>query len=466
MSSLNKRAYTNVIQILLDIFFLITSYFTSYYIASWYTNLQHFNEYLWILLIYIPVWLFSMNSLDMYDRSSFCYLDRIIRNCLFSTLISSLFLALMIFFIKETMFSRALFIVYVVTSSFLLQSARLIYTFYVSRINKNNKEVTRVIIVGSPNVARKFRYYIDKTNISIKIVGYVRVNQKKSLKGAYNLGYIDNLEEIIKQNVIDEVLFALPKDYVGKVEPYILLCEEMGITVRMILNLYDLKLSKTHLGSIGTLPVLTFHTVSLNRVQLFLKRLLDITGALVGILITGLISIFVYIAIKLDSPGPVIFAQNRVGLNGRIFKLYKFRSMTCDADSHKSQLATLNQVSGGLMFKIKNDPRVTKVGKFLRKTSIDELPQFINVLKGDMSLVGTRPPTLDEVGRYQAFHRRRISIKPGLTGMWQVSGRSKITDFDEVVKLDTKYIDEWSIWLDIKIILKTIFMVFKRNGAY
>mgnify|MGYP003766729489 CR=1 FL=1 len=364
------------------------------------------------------------------------------------------------------MFSRALFIVYVVTSSFLLQSARLIYTFYVSRINKNNKEVTRVIIVGSPNVARKFRYYIDKTNISIKIVGYVRVNQKKSLKGAYNLGYIDNLEEIIKQNVIDEVLFALPKDYVGKVEPYILLCEEMGITVRMILNLYDLKLSKTHLGSIGTLPVLTFHTVSLNRVQLFLKRLLDITGALVGILITGLISIFVYIAIKLDSPGPVIFAQNRVGLNGRIFKLYKFRSMTCDADSHKSQLATLNQVSGGLMFKIKNDPRVTKVGKFLRKTSIDELPQFINVLKGDMSLVGTRPPTLDEVGRYQAFHRRRISIKPGLTGMWQVSGRSKITDFDEVVKLDTKYIDEWSIWLDIKIILKTIFMVFKRNGAY
>ena len=464
MYRLNKRAYTNVVQLLLDILFLIGTYFLAYYIASFYTSLHHIKEYQWILVIYIPVWLFCMNSLDMYDKTSFCYADRIIRNCLLSTLISSLFSASMIFFIKETMFSRALFIIYVSSSSLLIIE-RLVYIFYISKLNSND-EATRVIIVGSPSVARKFRHYIKKTNLNMKILGYVRVNTKKSFKASYNLGYINDLESIIKQNVVDEVIFALPKDYVGQVEQYILLCEEMGITVRMILNLYDLKLAKTHLTSIGTLPVLTFHTVSLNLVQLFLKRAMDIVGSIVGIIITSLLSLFVSIAIKLDSPGPVIFSQNRVGLNGRVFKLYKFRSMSSDAEESKQKLSALNQVDGGLMFKIKNDPRVTNVGKFIRKTSIDELPQFINVLKGDMSLVGTRPPTLDEVSKYESYHRRRISIKPGITGMWQVSGRSSITDFDEVVKLDTQYIDKWSIWLDIKIILKTVIMVFKRRDAY
>lgn len=418
------------------------------------------------MLVFIPVWLFSMNYFGMYDKTTFCYADRIIRNCLLSTLLSSTILASMIFFIKETMFSRALYVTFVVVVMSIMMIERLIYTFFISKRNRKKQEITRVIIIGSPSVARKYRQYIEKTNININIVGFVRVNQKKAERRGYNLGHIDNLSQILKENVVDEVIFALPKDYVGKVEQYILLCEEMGLTVRMVLNLYDLKLSKTHLTSIGTLPILTFHTVSLNPAQMFLKRVMDIVGALVGLIITGFLSIFVVAAIKLDSPGPVIFAQDRVGLNGRVFKLYKFRSMTCDADNKKKELAAMNQMSGGLMFKIKNDPRVTKVGSFLRKTSLDELPQFINVLKGDMSLVGTRPPTLDEVSKYETYHRRRISIKPGITGLWQISGRSSITEFDEVVKLDTKYIDEWSIWLDVKIILKTVLIVFKRRGAY
>ena len=153
-------------------------------------------------------------------------------------------------------------------------------------------------------------------------------------------------------------------------------------------------------------------------------------------------------------------------MNGRIFKIYKFRTMYIDAEARKKELMAQNQVNGGLMFKIKSDPRITGVGKILRKTSLDELPQFINVLKGDMSLVGTRPPTVDEVTKYENYHRRRISFKPGLTGMWQVSGRSNITDFDMVVKLDTQYIDQWSIWLDLKIILKTIWVVLKKSDAY
>lgn len=465
MHKLNKQAYTNVLQLLLDIVFLLVSYFVSYSIASQFTTLLDIKEYLWILVVFIPVWMFSMGSLGMYDTTTFCYMDRIIRNTLFATFISSLFLSSMIFFIKETMFSRIMFITYVICTFSLLLSERFLYRFYIKSSSRNTNRAIRVIIAGSPNVARQFTNYIQKTNLNFHIVGYVRVDSKE-VKSQKVLGHIDDLERIIKENVVDEVVFALPKNYVGEVEQYVLLCEEMGITVRMVLNLYDLKIAKTHLTCIGTLPMLTFHTVSLNRIQLFIKRVMDICGALVGLFITGIISIFVAVAIKVDSPGPVIFAQERVGLNGRVFKMYKFRSMCTDADERKEELAQMNEVNGGLMFKIKNDPRITRVGRFLRKTSLDEFPQFLNILKGEMSLVGTRPPTLDEVSKYAAYHRRRISIKPGLTGLWQISGRSSITDFDEVVKLDTKYIDEWSILLDIKIILKTIIKVFKKDGAY
>lgn len=172
------------------------------------------------------------------------------------------------------------------------------------------------------------------------------------------------------------------------------------------------------------------------------------------------------IAIKIDSKGPIFFKQVRVGMNGRKFKIFKFRTMCVDAEAKKKDLMQKNEMGNGLMFKIENDPRVTKVGGFLRKTSIDELPQFFNVLKGDMSLVGTRPPTVDEVSAYERSHWRRISIKPGITGMWQVSGRSDIKDFEEVVRLDTQYIDDWSVWLDIKILIRTVLLVFSHKGAY
>lgn len=466
MYRLSRQAYLNVIQLMLDILFLIASYFLSYYIASAYTSLHNYKEYLWILVVFIPLWLFCMSYFGMYDKTTFCYADRIIRNCLVSTLVSSITLASMIFFIKETMFSRLLFVTFVISVMTFMIIERLVYVFFISKRNKDKQDTTKVIIIGSLSGARKYRQYIDKTNINVNILGFVRVDSKKEDKYNYNLGHIENLPQILKENVVDEVIFALPKDYVGKFEEYVLLCEKMGITVRMVLNLYDLKLSKTHLTSIGTLPVLTFHTVSFNPLQLFLKRFLDIVGALIGLSATALASILIIPAIKLDSPGSVIFEQDRVGLNGRVFKLYKFRSMTCDADRQKAELLAANEINGGLMFKIKNDPRVTRVGSFLRKTSLDELPQFLNVLKGDMSLVGTRPPTLDEVKKYEACHRRRISIKPGITGLWQISGRSSITDFDEVVRLDTKYIDKWSIWLDIKIILKTVLIVLKKSGAY
>ena len=195
------------------------------------------------------------------------------------------------------------------------------------------------------------------------------------------------------------------------------------------------------------------------------KRLLDILGGIAGCILTGILYLLLAPRIKKESPGPVFFTQTRIGKNGKPFKLYKFRSMYLDAEERKKELMSQNRIGNGLMFKMEDDPRVTKVGKFIRKTSIDELPQFFDVLRGDMSLVGTRPPTVDEYKQYESHHKRRLSMKPGITGLWQVSGRSNIEDFEEVVKLDTRYIDHWTIWQDIKILLKTVWVVFAGHGA-
>ena len=199
--------------------------------------------------------------------------------------------------------------------------------------------------------------------------------------------------------------------------------------------------------------------------QLYCKRCLDFLGALVGLFITAVLFPVIALAIKLDSRGPIFFWQARVGENEQIFKCWKFRSMYADAEEQKKELMERNEMTGAL-FKIKNDPRMTKVGMFLRKASLDELPQFWNVLRGEMSLVGPRPPTGEEVERYESWHRKRISIKPGITGIWQVSGRNHINDFDEVVRLDLQYIENWNLWLDIKILFKTFPVVFTGHGSF
>lgn len=238
----------------------------------------------------------------------------------------------------------------------------------------------------------------------------------------------------------------------------------MGVTVHYNLELPDLGAGTSIVETFGDYSVITYSTIHASSRRLWIKRVVDIFGSLIGLAVTGVITIFLAPAIKIDSPGPVFFSQIRVGKNGRRFKIYKFRSMYVDAEDRLKELQAQNKVKG-LMFKMENDPRVTKVGKFIRRTSLDEFPQFLNVLKGDMSLVGTRPPTEAEFEQYNEHYRRRLSMTPGLTGLWQVSGRSDITDFDEVVKLDLQYIDNWSLSLDFKILLQTVAVVFSHKGA-
>lgn len=281
----------------------------------------------------------------------------------------------------------------------------------------------------------------------------------------------DTLLEYIRQNVVDEVFIDVYQDKKQLTELTDIFLQ-MGIVVHVGMGFLPENLPNAFMDRIGEADAITASINTATGWQLSVKRITDIVGAVVGLAIMGVAFIFVAPIIKKQSPGPVFFKQKRVGKNGRTFYIYKFRSMYMDAEERKKELMAQNEMQG-LMFKMDNDPRIIGsekgpgkgIGNFIRKTSIDELPQFWNILKGDMSLIGTRPPTVNEYEQYDLHHKIRLSMKPGLTGMWQVSGRSDITDFEEVVRLDTEYIEHWSIGLDLKILFKTIKVVFEGEGS-
>lgn len=270
--------------------------------------------------------------------------------------------------------------------------------------------------------------------------------------------------DLARQMPLDEVFINLPEEDKRYVKHMIYDLESMGIACHYNIDIIERPQKEVRVGSFAGYTVVTYSINHFDYRRMAIKRLIDITGGLVGCIITAVLTPFVALAIRIDSPGPIFFAQTRIGKNGRRFKIYKFRSMYIDAEERKKELEAQNEMHG-LMFKMEDDPRITKVGKFIRKTSIDELPQFVNIVKGDMSLVGTRPPTEDEFEQYNSHYRRRISMTPGLTGLWQISGRSEIVDFDEVVKLDLEYIDNWTLGLDIKILFQTVWVVLTGKGS-
>lgn len=299
----------------------------------------------------------------------------------------------------------------------------------------------------------------------------------KSIAGVKVVANSEDAPMYVCQQWIDEVLVVVPDE-----DPYpeelIKKMEETGVTIHLKMSkIADAEDRRQFVEKVGSYTVLTTSLNYASAKQLLFKRVMDIAGGLVGCLLTCIIFIFIAPVIYISSPGPIFFSQERIGKNGKKFKIYKFRSMYMDAEARKAELMKQNRVADGKMFKLDFDPRVignkilpdgtkkTGIGNFIRVTSLDEFPQFFNVLKGDMSIVGTRPPLPGDVSEYELHHRARLAIKPGITGMWQVSGRSDITDFEEVVRLDTKYIKEWSPALDIKILFKTVKTVLGKEGS-
>lgn len=314
----------------------------------------------------------------------------------------------------------------------------------------------------------------DKTYDVVGIAIVEPESKCSEIMGIPVVAYGKDVYEYVCHNVIDDVLICMDPGRQDEIERVTNKFLEMGVTVHVKMNMFTQGLPNVYFGRINAVNVLTTSMKTVQPYEIFLKRALDICAGIVGCLITAILFIFIAPAIKIADPkGPVFFGQERVGKNGRKFKIYKFRSMYSDAEERKKELMDKNKMSG-LMFKIDADLRIIGsgpdgkrkgLGHFLRASSLDEFPNFWSILKGDMSLVGTRPPTMDEYEKYELHHKSRLAAKPGLTGIWQVSGRSDFTDFEEVVKLDNEYIKNWTIGLDIKIILKTVVVVIARRGS-
>lgn len=370
----------------------------------------------------------------------------------------------------ESGYLRRFFLTYFIFLLLLTYILRFTHKFYL-RSRYNKIKYCRQIVIASTEAAarqmiqtitesaiRNYQFFglavLDHSMIGEKI-GNVQVSADRS-----------TLSDYIRTNVVDEIFLNIPEDSALILQ----LAREflqMGLTVHIYTEDAYQSLPNRSIGNVFGYNVLSTTISPISFRQTLGKRLLDILGGIVGCLITLILTVIIGPVIFIKSPGPIFFSQIRVGKHGREFKIYKFRSMYVGADEQKEELLSQNKMQDNLMFKIDDDPRIIKgIGKFIRRTSLDEFPQFWNVLKGDMSMVGTRPPTIDEYRKYSPYHKRRLSMLPGITGLWQVSGRSKITDFDEVVRLDTKYIENWSLELDIKIILKTLVRLWKNRDAF
>ncbi len=466
MNRTNSGANTDTEQILLDVFLLACSFVIDKLIFGWDVNGKTLLSLGVLMAVFTLIYILSNKEEYLYNVTLFWYLDRIHRKISKSFLIGTIATSTVMYFVLDVgKAERKFYFIFLIISYILLCTKMFIYRKLSFRLRQ--KSVPRTVFVGKVGSFNKFTYFLDKTNIQMNVVGYVAMTGMEVATDERYIGCLRDLEELIRTYKIDQV-YIIQKhgDELPFTQQYVDLCIDMGVTVRLVVDFYKRRRANSYVSTVGTYPIIAYHTVCLNTYEKVLKRIMDIIGGLAGVILTSPIMLVTAIAIKLDSKGPVLFKQTRVGQNGRHFKIYKFRSMYMDAEERKKELMAQNEVKGGVMFKMKDDPRVTRVGKFIRKTSIDEFPQFFNVVQGTMSLVGTRPPTLDEVEKYQRKQWRRISIKPGITGMWQVSGRSKVQDFDEIVELDTDYIDSWTLWLDLKIILKTVLVLLKHDEAY
>lgn len=460
----------NKITIALDLAALFVAFWLAFRIRGQWGGLSNFRYYLWILLAVLPTWFFLLQYYGFYVSLRTRPVRFILTSLLKVHVVGGVIVTSIIYMMEPAGVSRGLIGFFLLLSYLLIGSGKIFLKFALETIRKGGYNYRNILIVGKETKSRDFvRLVEEHEGWGLRIVGFLQFDNEplgRSILGYNVLGQLADLETVCKFYAVDEVVFCLSKELMAGIDAHIHDLEKMGITVRMVLDFYDAPRSKREITLFnGEIPILTIYCKAFDAGQLFLKRCMDVVGALVGLMMTVLLFPFIALAIRLESPGPLFFRQKRVGENGRIFICWKFRSMYLDAEMRKKELLHLNEMNGAI-FKIKDDPRITRVGKFLRKTSLDELPQFWNVLRGEMSLVGTRPPIPGEVTNYEDWHRKRICIKPGITGLWQVSGRNQIQDFDEVVRLDLEYIDRWNLWLDTKILFKTIWVVFMRSGSF
>lgn len=455
--------------LLLDILCITVSYAIAYLLrfqgAGTFTSREIMQIYLPFLLICMLNSFFTDEYKRFFQRGYYYEFLRVLRYNLVLFIVTGFYIYV---FRLELEFSRLLLGYFVAINIVITYLVRVSFKQIMTRYYKKGRGSDKIMVITTnAEIDTVIQHIEQDSGWSYEIIGMAVMDADKKGETVRGIPVIANRDDVIEAarlGTVDVAFFHCPRMANLDLEVLIQSFLAMGIICHNCVERFSINTPCSSTGKFAGFPVTTYAINVIDYRRMIIKRAIDIVGGSIGLLATLILLPFVAIAIKADSKGPVIFSQIRIGKNGRRFKMYKFRSMYVDAEARKEELMKQNEVQGP-MFKMDKDPRVTRTGHFLRKTSIDELPQFWNVVRGDMSLVGTRPPTEKEFEQYNIYYRRRLSITPGLTGLWQISGRNNIKNFEDVVKLDLKYIDEWSLLQDVKIILQTVKVVLFRTGA-
>ena len=451
-----------------DLCIVVLSFFSGYYLRNSIQPMLPLRTYIILLPIIVFIWGGLLYFFGMYRSFRIRRASEVFLIVLKAAITGFLFFSSYIYIFKIQDVSRAFIIsVFILAIFFIvLEKGVLLALFRILR--KSGFNCRGILIVGTGRRAQQFIDLIHKhAEWGLRIIGLVDEDSShigKTINGCKVLGIFKDIPWIIEENVVDEVVFVVPRSWLQRIEGAMHFCETVGIKVSVAVDYFRLKFTKGKQADLDGFPLLSFGSAPDRIWHLLLKRLFDMVFTSLGLVLLSPLFLIIAIAVKCTSNGPVFFKQERCSLNGRRFALYKFRTMVEGAEAKIEELLQHNEMKGPV-FKMENDPRLTKIGKYLRKLSLDELPQIWNVLKGDMSLVGPRPPLPAEVKKYDDWQRRRLSMRPGITCIWQASGRNKISDFNHWMKLDLEYIDNWSLTLDFKILCKTVPAVLFVHGA-
>ncbi len=459
----------------LDVFLTAVSFVVSFGLRAQIRTLYVFGQALDVrdyynsLLVIVIIWwlFFDMQAAYSTQRNPSLFFDlkTVVRTVFFGTMA----MFAVCYLLRIELPPRSILALFVLTNVPLLLVGKVFFYFVRDYLRTAGKFRRTVLIVGSGEKAGR---YIDswksRSDWGLDLVGFIDLDADRvdsEYYGVKVLGTPADMPSILHRHAIDEVVFAIPTRHLEDCVDMLALCEQEGVRTLIISDFFSGLIARVESEVIHGIPVLIYSTTPLKEWQLLLKRFLDIIVSATMLLLLSPLFVAIAVAIRLTSKGPVFYRWQVVGLNKKKFIGYKFRTMVVGADQLKQLLMDQNEMKK-VVFKMRNDPRVTWIGRILRKFSLDELPQLWSVLRGDMSIVGPRPPLVSELDKFESWHRRKLSVKPGLTCLWQISGRSDIDDFDEWVRLDLEYIDNWSLWLDFKVLLKTIPVVLLGRGAH